>query len=288
MHNKEWCKQMGTFIVKKILNNNVLIAEHDEYDEVVLIGKGIGFQRKKGEQLHQSLVEKLFILKDKDKQKQYKKLLPQVDEKIFDAIVDAFELIRARTHSLLNEHIHVALTDHIFFSVQRYLKGLMIKYPFLTETKALYPKEYDIASEVVDIVNQAVNIRLPEDEKGFITLHIHSALGDKKLSDINKNSRLIGQLIEIIELELDVKIDKESLDYIRLVRHLRFTLERLNHGENIGNSSKIGFILQREYPVCYNLAWKLIKIMQNTMKKPIGDAEAVFLTIHLQRIANKG
>ncbi|WAA12593.1 glucose PTS transporter transcription antiterminator GlcT [Fervidibacillus halotolerans] len=276
------------YIVKKVLNNNVLIAEHNEYAEVVLIGKGIGFGRKKGERLDPSLVEKVFILKDKDKQEQYKKLLPKLDDDIFDAIVDAFEFIRARTHSLLNEHIHVALTDHIFFSVQRYMKGLMIKYPFLTETKALYPKEYEIASEVVDIVNRAANIHLPEDEKGFITLHIHSALGHKKLSDINKHSRLIGQLIEIIEAELGIKIDKESLDYLRLVRHLRFTLERLNHNDHIGNSSKMSFILKEEYPICYNLAWKLIKIIQNTMKKPIGDAEAVFLTIHLQRIANKG
>ncbi|WAA09206.1 glucose PTS transporter transcription antiterminator GlcT [Fervidibacillus albus] len=278
---------MGQYVVKKSLNNNVLIAEHTEYDEVVLIGKGIGFNRKKGERLDASLVEKVFILKDKDKQEQYKKLLPKVDEHIFDAIIDAFELIRTRTHAVLNEHIHVALTDHIFFSVQRYLKGLLIKYPFLTETKALYPMEFDIASEVVDIVNHAANIRLPDDEKGFITLHIHSALGDKKLSDINKHSQLIGKLIEIVELEMGVQIDKESLDYLRLVRHLRFTLERLNHGESIGNSPKISVILQREYPICYNLAWKLIKIMQNTMKKPIGDAEAIFLTIHLQRLSNK-
>lgn len=39
---------MEAFIVKKVLNNNVLVASHPRYEETVLIGKGIGFNRKKG------------------------------------------------------------------------------------------------------------------------------------------------------------------------------------------------------------------------------------------------
>ena len=34
---------MAQLIIEKVLNNNVLIAEHPSYGEVVLIGKGIGF-----------------------------------------------------------------------------------------------------------------------------------------------------------------------------------------------------------------------------------------------------
>lgn len=36
----------GFFIVKKVLNNNVLIVFYYKYSEVVLIGKGIGFGKK--------------------------------------------------------------------------------------------------------------------------------------------------------------------------------------------------------------------------------------------------
>ncbi|MDF9298644.1 CAT RNA binding domain-containing protein, partial [Geobacillus stearothermophilus] len=35
-----------SFRVEKALNNNVLIAFHPEYGEVVLLGKGIGFGKK--------------------------------------------------------------------------------------------------------------------------------------------------------------------------------------------------------------------------------------------------
>ncbi len=32
--------------IKKVLNNNVIIASHPEHEEVVVIGKGIGFGKK--------------------------------------------------------------------------------------------------------------------------------------------------------------------------------------------------------------------------------------------------
>ncbi|MCU9615347.1 transcription antiterminator [Caldibacillus lycopersici] len=279
---------MEKCIVKKALNNNVLIAEHELYNEVVLIGKGIGFNRKAGDLLEPSLVEKMFILKDKREQEQYKQLLPQMDEAIFDTIVEAFEIIQKRTQSMLNEHIHVSLTDHLLFSVHRFMKGMSIKNPFLMETKTLYPMEFEVAQEVVDIVNQSLHINLPIDEVGFITLHIHSALTDKELSEVNRHSKLVSELIDIIEQELHLQIDKESIDYMRLIRHLRFAIERVKRGEMLGENPKIALLLQMEYPICYNLSWKLIKIMQNTLKRPVDNAEAVYLTMHLQRIQNKG
>ena len=44
--------------------------------------------------------------------------------------------------------------------------------PFLLETESLYPKEYEVAKEVVDMINESP-IQLPEGEIGFIALHIH-------------------------------------------------------------------------------------------------------------------
>ncbi|MCU9593580.1 transcription antiterminator [Caldibacillus thermolactis] len=278
---------MDLFTVKKSLNNNVIIAEDHDHKEVVLIGKGIGFNRKKGEQLDERFVEKIFILKDKDKQEQYKSLLLQMDNEIFDAIIDAMEYIKKHTTARLNEHIHVALTDHLMFSIYRTMKGVSIHNPFLVETKNLYPQEFNIASKVVKIVNEAVNIHLPEDEIGFIALHIHSAIKNKKIGEVNKHSNLIKQLVDVIEDAFNAKIDKKSIDYIRLIRHLRFAIERTHEGDELGESTNINLTLQNEYPFCYNLSWKLIKIMQNTLKKPVGNAEAVYLTMHLQRIYSK-
>lgn len=275
------------FEVVKILNNNVLVASSPKYEEVVLIGKGIGFNRKKGSSISYQEAEKLFVLKGEDEKEQYKKLLPFIDEDTFDLIISAIELIRKRTEAYLDEHIHIALTDHILFAIDRLMKGMAIKNPFNSETKALYPDEYEVAQEVVEMINDSTNIQLPEGEIGFIALHIHSAVTNKNLSEINQHSQLISQLIATIEDQFGINLNRDEVNYLRLVRHLRYTIDRVLSGDKVNEPEKITSFLKQEYPLCYNLAWKLIKIMQQTLKKPVFDAEAVYLTMHLQRIQNK-
>ena len=276
-----------SFRIEKVLNNNVLIASHPTYDEVVLIGKGIGFGKKKGDVIEQKDVEKWFILKNEREQEQYKKLLPHVDEEFIGLMNDIIHHIQKRTNSSLNEHIHVALTDHILFAIKRLEQGMDIKNPFLVETKSLYPLEYDVATEVVNMLNERLHIEFPEGEIGFIALHIHSALTNHQLSEVNQHSQLISRLVSVVEEQLNIRIDRESIHYLRFVRHLRYAIERVKKGEKIEEPKKLSNILKETYPLCYNLSWKLIKIMQQTLQLPVDEAEAVYLTLHLQRLTGK-
>src|SRR5690625_2332959 len=260
---------MNTYIVNKSLNNNVLIANNDQNEEVVLIGKGIGFHHKKDDSIRDDSVEKLFVLRNEKEQEHYKELLPHIDEEILQTIISSTELIRNKSKAILNEHVHVALTDHLVFAINRLARGLSIKNPFLSETKVLYPFEYEIAAEVVDFINQSIEINLPEGEIGFIALHIHSAITDKDIAEINRYSQLVTLMIETIEDQLRIIIDKDSIDYIRLVRHIRYTIERIVNGEKLEEPEKIASLLKNEYPVCYIFSWKLMKIMQRTLKKSV-------------------
>lgn len=278
---------MTEIAVKKVLNNNVLIGDHLTLGEVVVIGNGIGFNRKKFDKLSAKEVEKIFVLTNEREQQNYLKLMPYIEDETQAVIISVIELIKEETLSPLNEHIHVALTDHILFAINRMKNGLELGNPFLMETKALYPKEFRIASEVIKYINDKLNLSLPEGETGFIALHIHSALSNNELSEVNQHSQLITQLINMVEDQFQIIINKESIDYMRLVRHIRFTIERVKNGDSVTEPEKIAFLLKNEYPVCYNLSWKLIKVMQQVLQKPIFDAEAVYLTMHLQRLQNK-
>ncbi|WP_318617409.1 glucose PTS transporter transcription antiterminator GlcT [Sporosarcina sp. YIM B06819] len=278
---------MENYLIHKALNNNVLIATNSSEHEVILIGRGIGFGAKAGESIQQEKIEKLFVLNDPDEQEQYKQLLSSIDEDTLKVLIAAVEMIQQRANQPLNEHIHVALTDHLVFAVSRMRRGLAIRNPFLLETKALYPEEYDIATEVTAMVNKQLTVALPEGEIGFITLHIHSALVNKNVRDVTRHSELIVQLVNMIEQQFSIEIDKGSIDYMRLIRHLRFAIERVVRGERVAEPKKITLLLKAEYPVCYNLAWKLIKVMQQALQKEVYEAEAVYLSLHLQRIQAK-
>jgi transcriptional antiterminator len=173
------------------------------------------------------------------------------------------------------------------FAISRVSIGMEIKNPFLIETKALYQHEYEIATEVIQLIHEKTGVLLPVGEVGFIALHIHSSVTNKNLSDVNRHSQLVSRLVDIIEEQLEIKIDNESVDYMRLIRHLRFTIERVTKEEKVEEPEKISSLLKEEYPICYNLSWKLIKVMQQTLKKKVFDAEAVYLTMHLQRLQKK-
>ena len=50
-----------------------------------------------------------------------------MDETLVDISNDVIYHIKKRTSQPLNEHIHIALTDHIAFAVKRLQQGLTLK-----------------------------------------------------------------------------------------------------------------------------------------------------------------
>ncbi|WP_082234838.1 glucose PTS transporter transcription antiterminator GlcT [Halobacillus massiliensis] len=274
-------------MIDKILNNNVLIAKHPAYREVVLIGKGIGFGKKRGEPISFNKADKTFLLKNETEKEQYVSLIPHIEEGFIGLMNDILHHIENRMGQELNEHIHVALTDHLAFAIKRTKKNLQFTNPFLPEIESLYPKEYQIAMEVVTMVYDKTGVEFPEGEVGFIALHIHSAVTDKTLRELNRHNQLITNLVNIVEEAMEVTIDRHSVDYHRLVQHLHRAIDRVYQGENIGDEIRLANMLKEEYPTCYNLAWKLIKVMQKQLNKPVDESEAIYLTIHLQRLTNK-
>ncbi|WP_332691572.1 glucose PTS transporter transcription antiterminator GlcT [Halalkalibacter lacteus] len=273
--------------VKKVLNNNVLVAEHPNYEEVVLIGKGLGFGKKAGDYVAGEQAEKFFVLKEAKEQEQYKQLLDYVDEHFIGLMNDIIELVEDRFSVQLHEHIHIALTDHLYYAIKRVKQGLDLTNPFLPETELAYPKEFSVATELIDYLSNELHLEIPPGEIGFVALHIHSALTRRSLKEVNRHTQLIAELVQVIEKSLHLQIDRKDVNYLRLVRHLHHAIERITKGQYFDNQETLNNVLQTEYPICYNLSWKLIKIMQQTLKKAIPEAEAVYLTLHLQRLSKQ-
>jgi transcriptional antiterminator len=270
--------------VAKVLNNNVIIADHPEHGEVIVIGKGIGFNRKPREIIPLEAVEKLFILKNAAEQEQYKQLALEVDEKLIEVLNEILLYVSRHSSTPLNEHIHIALTDHIAFAIKRAEQDIAIHNPFLYETKEIYPEEYRLAEYTIHTIREKMGVDLGQDETGFVALHIHSAMTNQHITEVKADSQLIADLVEMIEKQLEFEVARNSLDYARLLTHLRFTIERIRRGEKVHELGKLEDMLKDEYPELYNLAWKLTKVMEKRLRKPVYQAEISYLTMHLNRI----
>ena len=69
---------MDEFKIRKILNNNVVIAEKN-FLKLVLAGKGLGFDSSKGTKIDPSRIESIFVEKSSDLNKNFVELLKNVN-----------------------------------------------------------------------------------------------------------------------------------------------------------------------------------------------------------------
>lgn len=272
---------------QEIITNNIVRATDKSGGEVLLIGKGIGYNRHKNDLISEKAAHNIFALKDEQEQALYKQLIRTTSLSLIELVNNVIDFIQDNVNEPINEHIHIALTDHISHMVRRCKMGVPLSNPFELEIENLYPKEYEIAKDVVETLTKELAIPIPKGEISFITLHIVSACSSESLAEVSRHTHLILKLVEIIEDNLMCKLDRKSLNYVRLVTHIRFAIERVERNEKLDAPEEFACILKDRYKELYALAYKLVKIMQTELKKEVMPAEIVYLTIHLYQFAEK-
>ncbi len=65
-------------IIERVLNNNVISSLNQRGEEVICMGKGIAFQKKSGDVVEDTLIEKEFVLKDSVTSQQFQQLFEDV------------------------------------------------------------------------------------------------------------------------------------------------------------------------------------------------------------------
>jgi len=275
-----------TYKTKKVISNNALLAIDHSGNEVILLGKGIGFQRTKNDIIpHSDAIEKVFIPSSANNREAMLQLFSETGDELMTAINSYLEIVERAFDQELIQQFVFSFIDHITFAIKRIQQGIRIYNPFLHEVKNLYPLEYALAEKLLPLIKDKLLIELPEDELGFITLHLRTIKSNQSIAEMNQFSQLITTLVELIEEELSIMINKTSTDYARLVTHIRFAIDRAQKRQGLGENHPLSALLQREYPLCYNLSYKLVKIMQNELKLDISEAEISYLTLHIQRLA---
>lgn len=70
----------------------------------------------------------------------------------------------------------VGLVDHIRLAINRIQLKLDIRNPLLDKIKENYPDVYEVAKDVVSILEDGLNIQMPDAEIGYIAMHIGSSI----------------------------------------------------------------------------------------------------------------
>lgn len=278
-------EQEKVYAITRVLNHNVvLVEEPDSKQEIVLFGKGIGFGAKPGNTIlaHDPRVEKRFRLESESHQKQYQTILSQVDPAVVGIAEEIIALVASEITPQINEHVHVALPDHIQFAIYRLRNGMEIVNPFLFEVQSLYAKEYALAKRAADMIKKAFALDIPESEIGFLALHIHSAISYTPVGKAVQFANIISELVTIVEQRSGKTIERSTVDYVRLITHLRFAVDRIRQQKSIQNP-----LLDRVktmIPEAYELASELAEYISSRLEVTVPEDEIGYMAMHVYRL----
>lgn len=268
----------------KVINNNVISSEDDKGKEIVVMGKGIGFGKKAGEEIDETKIEKVFSLPDESTSQ----FMQVVKDMPYEYIRTA-ELVIAYARETLGYHlsknIYVTLTDHLGYAIERKRQGIVVANELSWEMKKFYNAEFQVGLKALDIVKQELDVELPEDEAGFIAMQLVNAQMGGQMNQSRNMPAMIKDILNIVRYTFQVELDEKSLSYERFVTHLRFFVQRvISREDSERNDEEFDQLIADRFPRSYECAQKIKSYMKKKLDYEVSDVEISYLAVHIHRV----
>ncbi|MDA1478257.1 BglG family transcription antiterminator LicT [Bacillus changyiensis] len=274
--------------IAKVYNNNVISAFDEKNEELVVMGRGLAFQKKSGDLVEEAKIEKVFELKNNDISEKFKTLLYEVPIEYMEVTEEIMKVQKSRLGRNLNDSIYLSLTDHIHFAIERNKKGYDIKNALLWEIKRFYDQEFAIGMEALQIIQEKLGVLLPEDEASFIAMHIVNAELSQEMPNVANITNVMQDILNIVKYHFKIDFDEESLNYFRFVTHLKFFAQRLYNKTYIDDDDPLLFeTVRKKHQAAFECTEKINQYIQNQFDYNLTNNEKFYLAIHIQRVVNR-
>ena len=297
--------------IEKVLNNNVVVALDENGAETVLMGRGLGFGRRAGDEAPPDKVEKRFTLHSDQLSDRFQQLITSIPLPHFlmsERIINHAKIALGKE---LSDSIYVTLPDHISAAVNRYKEGIVLPNPLMGLSKLVedagatlvgagivIEKAFQPGGDMirargirleslarVKSMNEETGVEFTDDEAAFIALHFVNAQIGGEIRDIYDMTYLLQAVFRIVYDEYGFRPDDESLNYYRFVTHLKFYARRIVSGEGYGDEdSDLLDVVRFKYPKAYACADKIRVYVQREKNFHSGQNELLYLTIHIARV----
>lgn len=276
-------------ILKKALNNNVVLAFDDNEEEVVVTGNGISFNVKPGQPIDEQKISQKFVLQTHELNEKLANLLKEIPQEHSEIAEKVFQHAREYLEVELDDYLLLTLMDHIHFAITRHKQNQEIKNGLLWEVKKLYKKEFEVGLYAISLINQKLDIAFAEDEAGFIALHfVNSQVNGNEMAKTIKVTKMIQDVLRIIRTHFSIEFDEDSWNYGRMVTHLRFFAMRVLSKETIRSEDDyLHNQLMKKYPDAFACAKKIETYVRNGYHAEITQEEVVYLTLHIARVTRR-
>lgn len=276
--------------VEKVINNNIVVSVNRSNQELIVMGKGIGFKRKVGDEIEEAAIEKVYAMTKEWNMSKLTNLLSAIPLEEIQVANDIISFAKVSLGKKLSENLFLTLCDHIHFALERQQEGTYLKNALLWEIKRFYNHEYLIGKEALTMIQNRVGVSLPEDEAGFIALHIVNAeLSGSELNQVSEMTRTIQAILTIVKYHFNMELDEYSLNFERFVTHLKFFVQRVFSDVHLDGDETASFMftLKDKYQKEYECALKIGEYIKKQFGRDLDDDELIYLTIHIKRITKE-
>ncbi len=269
----------------RVFNNNVVLAKRDDGVDVILTGRGLGFQAKPGSRIDESKIVKVFVPADGRDPDHMGQLLAEIPPEHVQMILDA--MASAGIEGIGSPALVVALADHLGFALARARVGQVLEYPLTSEVVGLYPDEYAKARALVRAINASADVPLPDVEATAFTLHlVNAGFATGDLSWTYTMTGVIQQILDVAANGLGIELDPTSITVGRFITHLRYLFVRIRKDEQLAHHMlAVVRSIVESYPAENDCARTIARLVELRLGTALNEDEIAYLTLHLARLA---
>lgn len=262
------------------LNNSAAICSNGFSNSFIVIGKGITFGKKEGDEVDKSRIDKIYTRSDK----KIVDLIQQIPDEYFEMSTVIIRYAERKLDQPLADDAYFVISDHIRGIMYRYKNNIHMPFGFMQEAELFYRDEYRVGEWIIDYLDAALNVELAKDEIGFLTIDLVNLIGN---DNGMKKLKLIMEVASLVEKLVNKEfpyIDKSSFSYKRFKTHLqyyayRFVSNKEYQDQNIKFDFDDDFISNTS---------GLIKSIDQKLSEKYGHSmdkiEQKYLLLHLQRL----
>lgn len=274
----------------KALNNNVAVVLDENGKEKIVMGRGICFKKRAGDDISPEVIDKTFFLSGSEAHNKFQVLIQDVPMEHIAIGEEIIAEAKTRLGKKLNDMVYISLIDHVHTSIVRFLDGVTVKNVLLWDIRRFYKDEYQIGLWALDLIEEKCKVRLPEDEAGFIGLHLANAqMNEDTMHNMYEITRIMQEIVNIVKYFFRVEFNEDDVYYYRFITHLKFFAKRLTEhtAYEEENSDDLWLMIKEKYPEAFSCVVKITEFIAGKYEYDLSKEEQLYLTIHIERVLNK-
>lgn len=273
-------------LIEEVLSDNAVVSLDEAGKEMVLVGRGLAFHLAQGNEINEQKVQRKFIFENDESLARFKKIAADIP---LEYIILSDRMIKYAKETYakkLSDIIYITLTEHIYRVISRQSYGLQLKNALRWEIRHIYKDDYLIGKKAVAMLQRQCMAELSEDEAAFIALHFVNAEMSGDIDNIVEVTKLIQMILQLIKANFKIEYDEESLNYSRLITHLKFLGQRIVSNRQHQNESdeEMFNMMSTRYLQISECVRKIKAILEKDYSYELSKDEQMYLIIHIVKV----